>query len=1226
MKAYIKVSLFGLIAAKIVLAVTPEKILEVVQGVSPALLQGSQRSSGVFFIKPNTSQIVNFNLKKLTVQNRIRLPKTKSGRKTYKKGQIEAHESIIAAAEQPGLSILATISKSGILHFWNENDDSLIKSTQISHLARQGASLEPTDMLITRNNLLLLSTKDPVFNLFFTQITSKELIPAPRMIENDLNRSITRLREVSLAPMFLTLSGGPFLRTRVIRWSSTYPPIKLMEYTSLDYAFDVDAVWEAEKMASASLDQKLAIYRLKTDLKIEERTGSASRRDILRGISMIPRVNYLISVYQSSVKIWSLEGLELIKTISEDGIGLLSGPVYHKDLQMLAIVSNRSSLVLVKFCEIEHCQACLNSLRCHTCSVGYGVTESGLCGEYGTSSYPIKWSMRFLDTDRTKLRIYFLNTAGELFRTISAIDNPYEFLNVYLRLPGGEIDKTSKLVDFSFMVNQEVYAWDLRLKYELSLPRNSILYFYLKNGSDISRRVLSQKSENMGGKYSRNHRIGLKEYRMPTGPRLQGPKPRKSGNLAHDLFFEKGPQSARMTATPATSLPINLIYNIIGVIYRAIYWLCLGMMVLDIFWRYLHKRSLNSIRLLTYVVKYFGVSLIALINVNNRAIVDESNVGLHEIIFGDKWNFDPNLRLDPPSTSRASGFILYSAKIADYGTSLLLVDRLFFQILIYFFLLILSIFPCTKRTRALFKALRLIFAISFSLNFVLSSFYQIFSFFNLEKFSFYTYLNLAVALILITVVSLELANLVLSAVLENSSIVQRNKRRAYRDYKREELVRKTSEKRQQRQQDTAGRAVNGILTAGEHQKPSYGSSSLFSAKAVLAEQRDRAINGVDLGTGKKRLPPAFNQPAANDTPRFKMQKQKIKLHKLGSKGKKTIFGAKAQKKNAMEKSLPKTFMIQASLFFSRLSQSFLVLKKPRNDKNGGKDPKKAASPPSRVSYKPNADPLSFSQICFEFNTSYTSKALNEPNTLFNLLSILRWTFLAYIVVFMPSYPFLQSILFFLTCLLSTIFTALSCKKLDFALFYTISEMILLIWSVFLIALAYDDEEYCLEIPMVWFATFWILVGRMFVLGFEAFLAVLGIKYALGKVFCGKGSGVMTESDVQALVVQEKGVRYTQGGDGAVGVMRGVGLPCEAIIGKHMDNNVRNGSKRERMEYHGSKYHQNSRMREIGETHGLGDIQSPRRQRMVNGRGKRSMGTAKNHEITFRVDSLDKDSR
>jgi hypothetical protein len=76
------------------------------------------------------------------------------------------------------------------------------------------------------------------------------------ILDNTHGMSITRLRRIQLAPMFISLSGGNFNGNKLLRWSSTNPPKLQLEYTS-SRVREFDACWNANRLIVGTYDSSI---------------------------------------------------------------------------------------------------------------------------------------------------------------------------------------------------------------------------------------------------------------------------------------------------------------------------------------------------------------------------------------------------------------------------------------------------------------------------------------------------------------------------------------------------------------------------------------------------------------------------------------------------------------------------------------------------------------------------------------------------------------------------------------------------------------------------------------------------------------------------------------------------------------------------------------------------------------------------------------------------------
>jgi hypothetical protein len=126
---------------------------------------------------------------------------------------------------------------------------------------------------------------------------------------------------------------------------------------------------------------------------------------------------------------------------------------------------------------------------------------------------------------------------------------------------------------------------------------------------------------------------------------------------------------------------------------------------------------MESLLLLRYICFYFGLTYFGLLKLNNRPVMTEFNRGIHKAIhvgylFHEEHVFDPK--------SLDGDKIFDKHKITHYGTNVIPVDRMFYELWAYCTVFAFSVLFFCLRVGDLFKSLRFIYSLILGYNFLLS--------------------------------------------------------------------------------------------------------------------------------------------------------------------------------------------------------------------------------------------------------------------------------------------------------------------------------------------------------------------------------------------------------------------------------------------------------------------------------------------------------------------------
>jgi hypothetical protein len=167
-------------------------------------------------------------------------------------------------------------------------------------------------------------------------------------------------------------------------------------------------------------------------------------------------------------------------------------------------------------------------------------------------------------------------------------------------------------------------------------------------------------------------------------------------------------------------------------------------MALDLLVRFFSRKRLWSFSLLRYVAYYYGIGFFALISVNYRPFLTEILTEFYKAIFIDYFFIS---EYDFRHESKGEKFIDQRGKIGEYGTGMIILNRLCNEIMVYLITLLVGLLTC--QICALGKVMNgfhFICAMVVLLNFLFSSILQIQNFFLKEMSDSFLDLNFWVSL------------------------------------------------------------------------------------------------------------------------------------------------------------------------------------------------------------------------------------------------------------------------------------------------------------------------------------------------------------------------------------------------------------------------------------------------------------------------------------------------
>jgi len=168
---------------------------------------------------------------------------------------------------------------------------------------------------------------------------------------------------------------------------------------------------------------------------------------------------------------------------------------------------------------------------------------------------------------------------------------------------------------------------------------------------------------------------------------------------------------------PAWKWDTKLIAYWIAIFFRMIYWLCLVIITFDMLLRLVKNQSMESLVLLRYICFYFGLTFFGMLKMNNRPVMTEFNRGIFKGIHVGYF-FKPEYIYDVKSVTGDKLFDKH--KITYYGTNVIPIDRMFYELWVYVGVLILGIILFCTRAGDLFRSLRFVYSLIIGFNFLLS--------------------------------------------------------------------------------------------------------------------------------------------------------------------------------------------------------------------------------------------------------------------------------------------------------------------------------------------------------------------------------------------------------------------------------------------------------------------------------------------------------------------------
>lgn len=331
----------------------------------------------------------------------------------------------------------------------------------------------------------------------------------------------------------------------------------------------------------------------------------------------------------------------------------------------------------------------------------------------------------------------------------------------------------SDAFDVVYTRRPELRAWDVDVQYKRSNPYTGYISFTVKNNT--KGRLLTFKNNKVDFGEDTKNGI-LADQFLPELPDVDAYPYSTLKTVAKDytlhqnriladlkkLFFNPGPKFVSSPSMPAFNLSFYPLYRILGWLYRLIYWACILLVWFDVFTRFKKNKSLGAMPLIRYCFVYFGITFIGLFELNNRPVYTQSNKGLHHSIHRDHILFG-EMGLDGNHTQNAKN-LMPKSKFTDYGTNRIVCDRFFFELILYFLLIIASFIIRTKKKFYFIKAIRFPFILAISLNLILSCFYMVYNRWWGPSQTFYTKFCSVVAIVMFVLIGFEIFLFLISSL------------------------------------------------------------------------------------------------------------------------------------------------------------------------------------------------------------------------------------------------------------------------------------------------------------------------------------------------------------------------------------------------------------------------------------------------------------------------------
>lgn len=644
--------------------------------------------------------------------------------------------------------IVVTAGSDGTLAFWKiKTNKTFLK---IPNLAGKNTSL--TDLIITPNDIIIVSAakeKDNIHFLPFEMVGLRKF----QTLDGDHEAPVMRIRMIKMIPMFLTMSLDKNNGTKIVRWSSEYPPLNLGSYQSKN-ALNLDASWEKRVIVLGTIDKGIETLNILTGNR-ENFIQDAHTGPVV-GIATIPHVNYVVSSGGKLLKIWDSE-FKVVETLKESKERFTGRLVYKMEDKLIGAI-NAKGIVFWTQCEIKKCLICeKNEKLCHTCRKGYTLINNE-CHENGSEKIPFKWDFYPTNIDRTRFRISFHHMEWKKWKYVQLLE-PKDHLRLILNASNSETDSDQGQFNLNFIDDKELKTWDFYCKFTTGVG--------LQNFSAI---ILNKTSKRV----------------------LEDAKPNNKTEPKKQYYFEPGPKHTPIPSMPSFSFSLVPFYFILGSIYRIIFWLSITAIFLDLIWRYKKTETFKFVRMLRYSITYSTVTLIHLFSINNRPVVTESNIGLHKSVHID-FIFFPDFKF--ATYSNSEDFLYEKVKLNEYGFTFLFVDHWLIEIVGYLTLFVLRILTYKHDSGKLFAGMRFIFVAATSLRVNLTFLYLVVNYFKKDFRTNYIYVNYILSTIGFFLINIEMTRLLILAFF--SKTVDEDE-----EENKDEKVDKESKKNEEEKDDT----------------------------------------------------------------------------------------------------------------------------------------------------------------------------------------------------------------------------------------------------------------------------------------------------------------------------------------------------------------------------------------------------------------------------------------
>lgn len=184
----------------------------------------------------------------------------------YENGHIGHY--IEGIAEHPVTKKILTVGTDGALNIWEPLNNK--SSQRIPDIA--GKNMTLTDLIITTNDMVVIAAFKEKSNLVFLPFVDLGKMDF-LALDGGHNANITRLKNLSDAPMFLSLSGADIVGsmgtiTKIVLWESVFPPRKITEFQDFGIVDSV-ASWSAKILFCGFLDGSLTTKNLRSGAKVK---------------------------------------------------------------------------------------------------------------------------------------------------------------------------------------------------------------------------------------------------------------------------------------------------------------------------------------------------------------------------------------------------------------------------------------------------------------------------------------------------------------------------------------------------------------------------------------------------------------------------------------------------------------------------------------------------------------------------------------------------------------------------------------------------------------------------------------------------------------------------------------------------------------------------------------------------------------------------------------------